>query len=289
MYCLKILVVVSFLGAVLTTDGPPIISNHQLTDSSSTGSGDMSSGILDLPGPNEAQDANAELNGTFKNSTTGVKKIEDVKIWFEDSQGNQLKTPTGGAPVSGLKTDGGSGTLSAAALVSTEDGVATFNLATGINRGAAIGYEAQVDHFAEPNNYKIRVAFSSKDALSSEHYELIGFPQFTSDDTKALVDGIAPTSRRGVIIGVRNADAGAAISKVRIEIVTGAESVHLTGARIRNGEDEPVPGAVVAVAADGKSITVSGLAIQNPQLVNAWIDLDEPYVKTTVFKVIVSY
>ncbi len=272
---------------VLRTGGPPVTSNHRLTDSTTTSSGNLSSGIIDLPGPSEQQDDERELDGALKNQTTGIRKIHDVKIWFEDLQGNKLKTLSGGAPVSQLRTGNGSSPPThVATLAGTSGGVATFNLVEPISRGASVSYDAQVDHFVEPNNFRIKMSFSQKNASTGKHYEILGTADIDDTVQKVLIDGNAPTIRTGVLIGLKNVSGSGVLTGAVVTLVSNESGLKFEGGEVRDANDHIVPGAAVVVNQEGGGVTVSGLSLVNPDFVNIWLDINDTFTKNTSFKIV---
>lgn len=276
------LLVLIVVGGII---GQTITSNHELTDGSSVSTNDMSSGVMDLEPPGEENDAEPELDGTISSNTSGIKRIADIKFWFEDTDGNKLKDGNGNCPISALATVGGSGApTNSATLVSNSNGVSTFNLSDDVNRGAFVGYAAQVDYFNEDANYKIKMAFSQEDA-SEKHFLIVGMSELTEDDPHDILDGIAPTLRTGVLMTVKNTSSTQTLESVKVTVVSNQSTLELLGGTVRDEDDALVPGAQVNIAQDSKTATVSGILLENPDLINIWLDLNEAYDEATTFKI----
>lgn len=276
------------LALILGNDGgPPILSNHVLSDTLTASSGELSSGIMDLPGSTEQQDTNAELAGAIRNLTVTIQKIRDVRMWFEDKDGNKLATPNGEGPVSALDTDphSSSNPTHGATLVSRANGVSVFNLADAVNQSGFVSYDAQVDHFVEPNNFKIRMAFSELQASTGKHFDILGMATLTREEPDRVLDGIAPTVRTGVIIGLRNASGDSDMKGARITLTSNQTTLDLVAGTVLNANNEPVSGASVSIAAEGAIAVINGLQLSNPSPVNVWLEVNEPYTKSTTFTI----
>ena len=267
--------------------GTPILSNHVLSDTGAISSNEMSSGIMDLPGPEEQQDANAELNGTIRNNMSSVHKMRDLRMWFEDKDGNKLATPAGEGPVSALDTAPSSqaNPTHAATLVSRTDGVSVFNLADAVNQSGFVSYDAQVDHFVEPNNFKIRMAFSELQASTGKHFDILGLATLTREEPDHILDGIAPTVRTGVLIGLRNASSTSDMKGARITLTSNQSTLDFVSGTVLDANNEPVPGSSVSIASEGAMAIVSSLQLSNPNPVNVWLVINEPYIRSTTFTV----
>lgn len=277
---------VSFgIAALGAFDGAAVVSNHLCSAGSSVSSGSMSSGIMDLESPN---DAGAELDGMLTNHMN--KPIRAVRVWFEKPDGTKLCGSNGGSPVTGLSSHPGPvGTLHAASLVSNADGVATFNLVGQINPQAVHNYEAQVDKFAEPNRYEIRMSFSAAKATSGLHYEYLDDLTMTADSAQEILDGAAPTVRTGVMFTVKNGDPTRPIRWVQITLASNVPMLMFTGGESKTSDDSAVSGVTVALSNSKRTITFSDLWIGSPEWLSFWLDLNKEYDLETAFKVRVGY
>ncbi len=280
---------VSLVATIALENGPPVISNHSLTENSAVSSTDMSSGLIDLPAEGQGQDSAAELSGQITNRSKTVK-VRDIKLWFEGPNG-KLTTSAGGAPATGLKVGNAQspGGLKNAPLAGSSGGVATFNMPgqDSIEPGSSIDYEAQIGAFTEPNNYKIKMAFSSMKA--DKHYEIGGEGSFDRRIDERLFDGHAPSIRSGVVFGVVNEDGVSPIEGVTVELISNDPNVELLGGDVLDATGASLPSAAVSILPDGVTASVSGLDLENPEGVSIWLDLTQPYQQSTVFRVRARY
>lgn len=248
----------------------------------------MSSGVIDLPAPGGPQDSEAELDGTITNNTKGIREIRDIRFWFEDGNGNKLKDGNGGCPIASLRTKAGSGTpANAATLVSHADGISTFNLADPVGRGSFVSYDAQVDYFNEDANFKIKMAFSQK-TVAGKHFDTVGMAELTEGDSINLSAAV-PTTRTGVVVTVRNVSGTQSMIGASITLVSNQSTLEFLSAMVLDKDDEPVEGAQLSISDDGKTATVTGVSVINPNLINVWLDLNDPYTAATVFQVSGSF
>jgi hypothetical protein len=242
---------------------------------------------MGLESPN---DANPEITGVIGNRVAG-RPILDVYVWFEDLQGNKLKTGNGACPFSALSSGAGS-SLTPATLVSNAGGVSVFNLAQGIPQSSSGGhnYEAQIDQFNEPNNYKVKMAFSTTKAGDSKHFLSLGEFAFDSDGDQHIMDGIAPSIREGVMLVAENAGEDNLIG-FTITLASNDEALVFTGGAIRTATDpdEAISGVDVQLSGNALTIYLTDLQVAGGERVAVWLDLNKGYTVTTTFTVSAQY
>jgi hypothetical protein len=272
--------------------GWTITINAELTDSvgGSAGAADLTRTLMHLPTQGGAQDAEPELDGTFKNSTTGVRRLADVKMWFEKKDGTILTTPNSEGPVSSLKTKGGTGTpTNSATLVSRSGGISTFNLADTPGPNAFVQYDAQVDYFAEPLKYNLKISFSQKKASTGKHYEIVGVGQFSQSTNEHIFNGNPPTARTGVFLSMKNVDSGNEITGGYADLVSNQSGLEFNGAAVLDTQDNVITGATVSISDDGRRVSFSDLSLTNPDSANLWLDLNSTYSESTTFTLHATY